>query len=352
MITDYQWIDDNSQLEELLLSLKNSDVVAFDSEFERVNTFYPKPALFQLQIDGKYYLVDLPKINNFKPFEKLLDNIILHSGSEDLEILNQMNKKLPTHIFDTQIAASLCGYGLHFSYQNICQELLGIELKKAESRSDWLKRPLSTKQINYALEDVMYLPELKTFLSNKLEELGRSSWFDLLSQQKVNSILTNNHVNKTFLKTTISNRFNLSRQKQLMALLQWREQQAIQRNKPRGWIIKNDKIVKLIQIQPKTVQDLAQKVGLYTKFVQLNGSELIKLIQNTQGIDEKIFPKIVKLNPEQGQRLAGIKMQLQEKCEELNIPSSLIINVADLKQLVAQGKGLVDIPLWQLINHS
>ncbi|MFK8012412.1 MAG: hypothetical protein AB8B80_10250 [Marinicellaceae bacterium] len=139
MITDYQWIDDNSDLEQLILSINKSDAVAFDSEFERVNTFYPKPALFQLKINQQYYLIDMKQISNHNVFNQLLDNIILHSGSEDLEILYNFNKRLPTFVFDTQIAASLCGYGLHFSYQNIVKELLNIELSKAHSRSDWMQ---------------------------------------------------------------------------------------------------------------------------------------------------------------------------------------------------------------------
>ncbi|HFC30958.1 MAG TPA: hypothetical protein ENJ44_07950 [Oceanospirillales bacterium] len=351
MITDYQWIDDNSQLEQLILSLKESDVVAFDSEFERTNTFYPKPALFQLQIKDNVYLIDMLKINNFEPIKTLLNNIILHSGSEDLEILYLLNQQMPKHVFDTQIAAAVCSYGLHFSYQNICQELLGIELKKAESRSNWLKRPLAPKQIKYAIEDIAYLQDLKKILADKLEELGRTQWFELLSKQRIAAVLHNNHIEKTFLKMTITNRFNPFRQKQLMALLQWREEQAKHRNKPRGWILKNDKIVKIIHAQAKNNQELIDKADLYPKFVKYNGTQLLTTLKTAQNIDATCLPPIVKLTPEQGQRLAGIKMQLQEKCEELNIPSSLIINIADLKKLVAQDKGLMDIPLWQLINQ-
>ncbi len=351
MITDYQWIDDNSQLEDLLLSIKLTDAVAFDSEFERTNTFYPNPALFQLQINGQYYLLDMVKLTNFEPLKILLDNIILHSGSEDLEIIYMLNQQMPSTIFDTQIAAALCGYGLHFSYLNICQELLGVELKKAESRSNWLKRPLSAKQIKYAIEDIYYLPALQEKLQAKLTELGRLSWLQLLGKQKVDLILEHNPIEKLFLKATISNRLNIFKQKQLWALLQWREQQAISRNKPRGWIIKNDKIVKILLSQPKNKTDLIQDIGLYGKFVKYSGDELLTVLQNSKNINERELPKIANLTPEQGQRLAGIKMQLNEKCEQLSIPSSLVINSAQLKSLVAHDKSLADIPLWQLINQ-
>ena len=149
MITDYLWIDDYSQIHELVLSIKKPTRIAFDTEFERVNTYYPKPALFQLMINEKLVIIDMKQIKDFDFIDTLLDNIIVHSGSEDFELLFNLSNKTPSTIHDTQIAASLCGYGLHFSYQNIVKEVLGVKLDKAHSRSDWMKRPLSKEPVSY-----------------------------------------------------------------------------------------------------------------------------------------------------------------------------------------------------------
>lgn len=350
MITDYQWIDDNSDLEALILSIKANDEVAFDSEFERVNTFYPKPALFQLRVNDDYYLIDMKEISNHYVFMQILDNIILHSGSEDLEILHNLNQRLPTHIFDTQVAASLCGFGLHFSYQNIVKELLGVELSKAHSRSDWMQRPLSAEQIDYALEDVVYLPELKAILLTKLEEQGRMAWFKLLMQQRKQSIVESNHVEKTFVKMSQTKRLDTEQQKLLYLLLNWREETAIKRDKPRGWILKNDQLLKIMLQKPQSQQALIDNVGLYPKFVKYNASTLFDLYKEAEKLDADELPTFNQLTSVQGQKMAEEKQKLLSKCEELNIPPALVINMSDLKALMAADKNLSDIQLWQLIN--
>jgi ribonuclease D len=350
MITDYKWIDDNSELEDLILSLNKNDIVAFDSEFERVNTFYPKPALFQLKIREEYYLIDMKEITNNNVFKILLDNIILHSGSEDLEILNNLTNQLPSHIFDTQIAASLCGYGLHFSYQNIVKELLDVELSKAHSRSDWMQRPLSPEQLNYALDDVVYLPELKRILQEDLLKQGREDWYQLLIKQRKDSILNTNHVDKTYVKIAKAKRFTGQQKQLLFALLQWREETAIKRNKPRPWILKNDEIVNIIYNLPNTDKKLIEDIGLYPNFVKYNAKSIYELYETANDLALDTLPNYDKLTASQGTVLAQLKKELNDKCEKLNIPAALVINTADLKSLVAAGNNLDNNALWQLIN--
>ena len=351
MITDYMWIDDNSQLEDLVLSIKGDEALAFDSEFERVNTFYPKPALFQLKINEGYYLIDMTKISNYTPLVKLFDNIILHSGSEDLEILYNLNGQLPEFIFDTQIAASLCGYGLHFSYQNIVKEVFGVELSKAHSRSDWMKRPLSDEQIEYAIDDVVYLTELKKTLEKKLQELGRKNWYELLMSQRKSAIVDSNHISKTFVNICKSKQFKMSQQKLVLSLLKWREEAAIARDKPRTWILKNAEIINIVIKQPQDEAALIKDIGLYPKFVKYNGQVLLSLYQKAESLGESDLPEFDKLSLEQGVVFNELKQTLADKCGALHIPASLIINVSDLKSLVASGKTLEDIELWQLINQ-
>ena len=350
MITDYQWIDDNSDLEQLILSINKSDEVAFDSEFERVNTFYPKPALFQLKINEEYYLIDMKEVSNLHVFTKLLDNIILHSGSEDLEILYNLNQQLPSRIFDTQIAASLCGYGLHFSYQNIVKEMLGIELSKAHSRSDWMQRPLSEAQIEYAIEDVVYLPELKHRLLEKLKETGRESWYQLLIKQRKEAIVSSNHVQKTFVKINKSKRLDDAQQKLLFCLLNWREKSAIKRNKPRQWILKNTEIIDIAYTKPASEAQLITDIGLYPKFAKYNSAEILDLYKEAKELDSKQLPTFAKLTAKQGEIFASARQELQVRCEKLNIPNALVINTADLKSLIAADKNLSDIEMWQLIS--
>jgi ribonuclease D len=351
MITDYQWIDDDSDLEQLQLSIMPSDIVAFVSEFDRIISFYQKPALFQLKVNQSLYLIDMKEITDDKIFTSLLNNIILHSGSEDLEILFNLTGKLPDTLFDTQIAASLCGYGTHFSYQNIVKELLQIELPKAHSRSDWMKRPLSDEQKQYALEDVIYLHELKNILEEQIAQKHRLEWFKLLIDQRKLAILNSNHPEKTFQKMISVKNFNEQQQKLLYSLLIWRENQAIARNKPRGWILKNNQIIDISIMQPKTENQLIKDIDLYRGFVKHNADAIFELYETSKQVDLEPLPNRNKLSASQGLKLNQLKQQLAKKCEELNLPSALIANVAELKNLAAKDKDLNQIKLWQLINQ-
>ncbi len=351
MITDYQWIDDDSELEELQLSINQSDIVAFDSEFERINTFYPKPALFQLKINQNLYLVDMKEITNNNIIDKLLNNIILHSGSEDLEILYNLTGGLPEFLFDTQVAASLCGYGTHFSYQNIVNELLNIELSKAHSRSDWMQRPLSDAQKQYALEDVLYLHDIKDMLQQQIIENGRQEWFTLLISQRKHAILNSNHPDKTFQKIISTKSLDESQQKLLYSLLQWREQLAITRNKPRGWILKNNQLLDILIKKPTTQDQLIKDIDLYPGFVKHNAEDIFELYQTSKQVDLNPLPSRIKLTASQGVELNQLKLQLAKKCSELDIPSALIANVAELKSLASKDQDLNQIKLWQLINQ-
>ncbi len=351
MITDYQWIDDNSECEALILSINKNDAIAFDSEFERVNTFYPKPALFQLKIAECYYLIDMKKITQNSIFKELLDNIILHSGSEDLEILYNLNQQLPEKVFDTQIAASLCGHGLHFSYQNIVKELLGVELDKAHSRSDWMQRPLSDEQLQYALDDVVYLPELQSILQEELEKQGRQTWYDLLIKQRMDAVIDANHVNKTFVKIAMSKRLDNEQQQLLYSLLSWRETLAKQRDKPRNWILKNDEILGIVYKKPQSKGQFIDDVGLYPGFAKHNWEAIIQLYDRALNISSESLPKFDKLSAKQGVKLVKVKQELMETCEKLDIPSALVINMTDLKSLIAADKELTDLDMWQLITQ-
>ncbi|MCB1604541.1 MAG: HRDC domain-containing protein [Gammaproteobacteria bacterium] len=349
MITDYHWIDDNSQLEQLI-SLEKKAALAFDSEFERVNTYYPNPALFQFQIGEEFYLLDMKKLQPSEGLQNILDNIIVHSGSEDLEIIQNMFNRQPKNVFDTQIAASLCGYGLHVSYQNLVKDLLDVDLPKEHSRSDWMRRPLSPNQIKYAIGDVAHLAEMKNILSQKLETLGRMEWFELVSKNKMHSTDAKEVIEKLFIKISKSDRLNISQKKLLFAILQWREDFAQQRNKPRNWIMKNDQIRKIIKLRPGNNTELIKKAGLYEKFVEYNGNDLIALYDSSQKIHAKSLPDIFRLDLNQTQIFAASKQMMIEKCEELDIPPSLVINTQDLKTHIARGNTLNDIELWGLIN--
>lgn len=346
MIADYLWVDEPEQWQQLAAGF-SGQCLPFDSEFERTSTFYPNPSLLQIIMDGQIVLLDVQAISDLRSQAAVFDNLLCHSGSEDMEIMQLLIGRLPKQVFDTQVAASLCGYGLHVSYQNLVRELLGITLEKAHSRSDWTKRPLPADQIQYAIDDVIHLPVLRDRLLQQLREKGREAWFGELMDSWKKRAVSDQHVSKTFLKISRSKRYDLPRQQRLFALLNWRDEQARRRNRPRQWILKNHQLEIMAERAPKTRKALLEDCRLNPRMVDYHGDTLLRLLDRATDTDPAVLPVLIKLDDAQNRQLAQFKQTLQATAERLGVPASLFASTQELKQLVAQGGTLDDLPGWQ-----
>ena len=174
-----EWIDSNDALAETVATWGN--VIALDTEFLRSDTFFPLPGLYQVNAGGRIYLLDPLRIDDWSGFVELLENpavvVVMHACSEDLELMRHHMGAIPTTVFDTQVANAFVSRDFSTSYARLVSELLGEDLGKHETRSDWRARPLSERQIRYATEDVVYLPALYQVLQTRLQDLGREGWF-------------------------------------------------------------------------------------------------------------------------------------------------------------------------------
>lgn len=159
ILANFIWVDDIDDALNLASKLESNHDYAIDTEFERSRTFYLNPALLQIKCGEQVYLVDLAIAEIAQVTLQAVKGMVLHSGSEDLELYHQVTGNKPERVYDTQVAAALSGYSLHTSYLNLVKDLMGIELDKGMSRSDWLARPLSDAQLRYAVEDIAYLDE-------------------------------------------------------------------------------------------------------------------------------------------------------------------------------------------------
>ncbi|HPO24386.1 MAG TPA: ribonuclease D, partial [Arenimonas sp.] len=174
------WIDSPERLEAHFASWSGHKTVALDTEFVREKTYYPQLALVQLGVPGEILLIDplvpgIPEV--LKPWLLNPDICkIIHSPSEDLQAFSRGTGAVPVNIFDTQAAAALCGMGAGLGYQKLIETVTGTVLEKGETRSDWLKRPLTDSQCRYAADDVLYLHQVHELLSEKLQSLNRLHW--------------------------------------------------------------------------------------------------------------------------------------------------------------------------------
>lgn len=229
-------------------TLPESHYIALDTEFERRTTFFPKPALLQLHIANKSYLIDTLALDDLNPLFKTLaeKKIIMHACREDLEVFRVLSKYRLDNFSDTQLAASLLGYESQLSYQNLVELLLDKRLDKNETCSDWLQRPLSENQLAYAIDDVLYLEDIYQLLMAKLTEKERKHWF-YEEMQLLYNLVDSPEEDDYFFKFKGLGKLNPLQQSVAYDLIVWRDQLARQKNIPRGFIIKDKGLLQIIR---------------------------------------------------------------------------------------------------------
>jgi len=271
------------------------DFVALDTEFMRTDTYYAELSLVQIRAGDELILVD-PMIDGMaEALSELLTNRdvvkVLHAGSEDLQILSQYCGQPVGPIFDTQIAAAFCNYGFSLSYGKLVALLCGVELDKGETRSDWKVRPLSEKQIKYAADDVIYLPEIYRSMVDSLNAKQRLAWVVDECEQLELTGASEVVPEQAYLK--IGRAWQLSPRKllalQLMA--SWREKTAIERNRPRSWILKDKALWDIADQLPKSNEDLARVEGIAPGQLRRISSVICELLGNAREAPESELPE-------------------------------------------------------------
>lgn len=334
-----EYISDGARLDELCDVWAREPAIAVDTEFERTNTFYARIGLIQIG-DGKCcYLIDPHTIEDWSAFKRLLQTesctFVMHSCSEDLNLLQTFLGTLPSALFDTQLAAAFLGIGFSISYQGLVEQLLNIEVAKDETRSDWIKRPLSEKQIYYAATDVRYLLQLHEMLSGQIADRGMSEWFeaDCIQQLAAASLAEDETQWQTYY-AGVSNAWRLDEQGlvALKRLCAWRERTARQRNKPRSWIVKDNDLVSLCTaVAPAmksgalAVGDIENAAAVDKRFLSRNGAEIFRLLNDpcdSSEVDTDLLNK--PMNAAMRKTLKRSKQVAQAKADELGMAPELL----------------------------
>lgn len=261
--------------------LKTRKAIAMDTEFLRVNTFYPKPGLFQINDGDSIVLVDPLLVTEWGSFKEVLENPgiikVFHACDEDIELLYHFLRVEPQSVFDTQVAAAFCGYDFCMGYQRLIKAMLDVDLEKTSSRSDWMRRPLSDIQIRYAADDVRYLLPAYYQLSEKLEARNLL-WVIDEEYQSVLKNFTATDFDNAY--TRIKEAWKLSPRQfaVLKVLATWREKMMREKDLPRKRIASDEALMTLASRSHWTVQQLFDVDGL-TSFIAKNcGAEIIRLI--------------------------------------------------------------------------
>lgn len=342
MAIEIHWIRDDLSLAEHCRDWRQLPFVAVDTEFMRVDTFYPKAGLIQIG-DGKCaFLIDPLLIANWQPLAELIEdrNVVkvLHACSEDLEVLLRLTGKLPQPLFDTQLAAGYLNLGFSMGYSRLVQEVLGIDLPKGETRSDWLQRPLSETQVSYAAEDAVHLAELFSALRARLSD-DKYAWVledgaDLVAQLR-------REVQPDSLYREVKLAWKLSPQQLavLRALCAWREREARLRDVPRNRILKEHALWPIAKSQPTNLAALARIDDMHPRTLRQDGETLLQLIKHAASLPAEQWPEPL---PEPLPiEASGILRQLravgQAEGQRLGIAPELMLRKKTLEALLKSG---------------
>ncbi|MCP4997122.1 MAG: ribonuclease D [Gammaproteobacteria bacterium] len=344
------YVDTPEQLQQLCDQLKGSQWLALDTEFMRERTYRAQLCLLQVSNGKIAACVDPIKLAALKPLMEIIYDPqiikVFHAGRQDLEIFHDLYQKLPTPLFDTQLAATLLGLGDQIGYGNLVQKLLDHSLEKGHSRTDWSRRPLDEKQQRYALDDVIYLGEIYLQLVQRLEDKGRSDWlsedFAFLANPTTYSADPNNMWQK------IKGRQHLKgvQLAVLQTLTAWREEGARKANKPRRWILKDEVLIDLSRHQPREQKQLERIRGLEPGTIARRGETLLKLISDAKDKPKSEWPaekaRPARLNPNQDAVTDLLMACLRLLANDAHITPSALASRKDLEQLVT-GEREIDL---------
>ena len=342
MAIDIQWIGDNASLAQHCATWRGLPFVAVDTEFMRVDTFYPIAGLLQVSEGERAYLIDPLLISDWTPFADLLQDPavikVLHACSEDLEVFLRLTGSLPTPLFDTQLAPGYLNLGFSMGYSRLVQAVLNIDLPKGETRSDWLQRPLSATQVSYAAEDVLHLAEVYVQLKAQLSA-EKYAWVLEDGAELVSNLRRETDPQQAYREAKLA--WKLSRQQLavLQALCAWREEQARVRNQPRNRIIREHSLWPLARTQPDNLVALARIEDMHPKTVRQDGEFILQLIKQTAATPAAEWPEALPepLPLEAATLLKKLRAIGQREGERLNIAPELMLRKKTLEALLKTG---------------
>ncbi|WP_439888080.1 ribonuclease D [Pseudomonas sp. MBLB4123] len=342
MAIDIHWILDDASLARHCADWRALPFVALDTEFMRVDTFYPIAGLLQVGTGERAYLIDPLQIADWRPFAALLEDPavvkVLHACSEDLEVFQRLTGSLPTPLFDTQLAAGYLNLGFSMGYSRLVQAVLNIELPKGETRSDWLQRPLSDTQISYAAEDVLHLAEIYAALQQRLSP-QKNAWVLEDGAELVANLGREIDPDELYREAKLA--WKLSRQQLavLRVLCAWRERQARARNQPRNRIIREHSLWPLARTQPDNLVALARIEDMHPKTVRQDGETLLQLIEEAAATPPAAWPEALPepLPVEASGLLKKLRAIGQRQAERLDIAPELMLRKKTLEALLKSG---------------
>ncbi len=349
--TSMPLITRQEDLENVLERLARSDFVTIDTEFIRETTFWPELCLVQLASPDTTALVDplAPGID-LAPFFRLMGDEktikVFHAARQDIEIIFHLGDLIPNPVFDTQVAAMVCGFGDSVSYDQLVQKVTGERIDKSSRFTDWRHRPLSDKQLDYALADVTHLVDVYRHLRDRLERDDRAHWLNEEMQVLTARETYDPHPDDAWkrLKMRVKKPQELA---VVQAVAAWREREARERNVPRGRVIKDDAIYEIAQQGPRDAAALARLRTTPRGWERsATAHALVAVVNEALDLPKESLPKLPRhVQQPEGTSAAAelIKVLLKLVAEEEGVAPKVLASSDDIDRIAAQGED-ADVP--------
>jgi ribonuclease D len=335
------WIDTKRELERTVSRLRGHGSFGLDMEFQRERTFRPRLQLVQVSLPDEPLLIDPLALPDLDPLWDLVADpdieTIVHAGAQDMEIVFVRSGLLPRNVFDTQIAAALMGLGDQIGYANLISRMLHKRLKKGETVTDWAIRPLSPGQIEYALDDVRYLHEIRARLWSRLKELGREGWLREEVEHYEHQGTYERDPETMWMR--ISRMRSLDRRGLtiLRELAIWREEEAARRDEPRGRIVADETLVEIARRAPKRPEDMKPLRTLHPRELARSGPALVAAVAQGLARPESTWPELEPVKAEDERFSISVdllEVVLRARALENEIAPSYLGTRADIAQLI------------------
>ena len=354
----HKLLTDNQDIADICARFATADFITVDTEFMRENTYWPILCLIQISDGREAAAIDpLAKGVDLGPLLELLvnnENVlkIFHAGGQDVEIIHNLTGKTPHPIFDTQIAAMAIGQSEQIGYANLVDNWLGITLDKGARFTDWSRRPLNARQLEYAIADVTHLATIFPMMLEKLKETGRGIWINAEMEKLADPDNYVNDPEKAWLRVKAQGR-NLEMLGRLKALAAWREREAQSKDLPRGRIMRDETLADIAGHPPRDQSKLGQVRGLSAGWKNNDiGARLMDIIEQAEPLSRDELPQKGGRRPKNGKSNALVtdllKLLLKIRSAEMNVASRLLARADDLDRIVAgEREGVALLEGWR-----
>lgn len=346
-MTQFEFID-LARPQPLVQALQDAERIGIDTEFMREKTYYAQLCLLQFSTDDAIWVADPLGADDLEGFwnSVLQRHWVLHSGRQDLEVVQQASGRLPASVFDTQVAAALLGYAPQMGYANLVAELFDVELPKAHTRADWSRRPLAAAELEYAADDVVWLLPACDKLTERLEQQGRLEWALEDCKGLLDPSLYSIDPAAAVERVKGARNMRGRARRAAVRLAAWREERAERSNKPRQWIMRDPVLLEIAASNPADASGLGQIDGIAPATIRRSADELLQILADADAADEHYEPP-QRPDDEQKALLKRLQKAVRAVSADLDIAAEVLAPRRELAAAVAGERELRTLRGWR-----